>query len=137
MSGSSPVECRDPTRLRPCLEEAKLWFHFRSLDPGRCAWMLSQEGLTRLGQPHGVAPAACVLDSVDDHIKANASEIEPILRGGQARVIELLTMPAAKGFPMSGPAGEEECGPRLGVIAENREHGPLVLRREVKEAVPG
>ena len=54
----------------------------------------------------------------------------------QAGVIKRFTLEAAQRNAMGRPAGKHQCGTRLGMNLENREHSTLILRRQVKETVP-
>ena len=54
----------------------------------------------------------------------------------QAGVIKRFTLESAQCNAMGRSAGKHQCSAWLGMGLENREHSPLILRRQVKETVP-
>src|SRR5262245_52490561 len=84
-----------------------------------------------------MATAIRVFCDVGDDVEAIDLEQTTIFGRRQAAVIERLAMEGANGFAVAGPTRKQQCRRRRGVLAENREHPPLMLRSEMKETVPG
>lgn len=71
-----------------------------------------------------------------DQSKPRLMEQPLIFFGIKARMIERFSVIAAQAFPLLWTCIEQEESARGGVSGEHREHGPLVIRCEVEEAVP-
>jgi hypothetical protein len=82
-------------------------------------------------------PAAIrVFGGVGHDIEAIAAEQQAVLAGTEARVIERLSLERADRFPEGWAAREQQRRTWQGMVTEDRKHQALLVRSQVKEAVP-
>ena len=89
-----------------------------------------------LCQPHGVTSTECILCSMRNHPKAVRRKQLPILCGRKTRVVQPLTTQGTDGFAVPGATGEQQGRTRRSMLSEDSEHPPLLVRGQMKEAVP-
>src|SRR6266481_1825262 len=83
-------------------------------------------------------PAAVrVFAAVQENGKTLFGQQPAIFLRPKARVMQLLAIEIADGCPFCRPAGEEKQALRRHMLSEHGEHCPLIVRRQMKEAVPG
>jgi hypothetical protein len=97
----------------------------------------SADDLPELREPDRVAPNVGILDHMRHHDEADPLEQVALFEAIEARVKEWLASVRADGFAVRWSARELQCRTRGGVPAKDREHPPLVVMVEMKEAVPG
>jgi hypothetical protein len=74
---------------------------------------------------------------VSDDIEAMGVQQRSVFIRVQTRVIERFASKLAHRDPMGGPTRKHQCRTRRRMRPENRKHLTLILRTEVKKAVPG
>src|SRR6478752_6536842 len=98
---------------------------------------IADRWLSQSCEPDRVPAAVRVLGDMGQDVEAVLVEQGPVLRRGQAAVIEPLTLEGADCLAMPGPAGEHQRRARRSMLSEDREHRSLVFGGEMKETVPG
>ena len=84
-----------------------------------------------------MAAAIRILGLEDEDLEAVFRQQGPVLVRIETGMVERLSAEAADRLAPGRPAGEHQrrTGPRMG--GEYRKHRPLVMRRQMEEAVPG
>lgn len=93
--------------------------------------------LRLLCEPDGALPARRVRDGVGDDVEAVVAEKVTIFGLVEACVVERFTLVAPDLLTGRWTTVEQQNRTRRGMPGEGREHPSLIMRREVKEAVPG
>ena len=83
------------------------------------------------------APIFPILDDVGNDLEVDAAEQRCVFVWAQAGVIQRVASVLSHAFAVVWPAVEYQHGGRREVSGEDAEHPTLVVRREVKEAIPG
>src|SRR5262245_17446525 len=85
-----------------------------------------------------MAAAFRIFGAVEDDVVTMNIQQSCVRRGIEARMVELVAEEIASyGLPFGQPAREHQHAAGGRVSAECREHSPLVVGWEMKEAVPG
>jgi hypothetical protein len=89
-----------------------------------------------LGKPD-CAVADRVFDDMRDEVETVFCKQGTVFFGHQTGMVELFAAELPYRFAVRPATGEDQRGPGGGVGVENRKHGPLVVRRQMKQAIPG
>ncbi|WP_249141517.1 hypothetical protein [Bradyrhizobium liaoningense] len=87
-------------------------------------------------QPRRPPSGRRIVCDMQDHLKAGRRGERFILGGRQARVVQRIAAVFADDFAVMRSGVEHQPGTAGRVVGEDSEHPPLVVRVEVKEAIP-
>ncbi len=96
----------------------------------------SQSPLFPACQPDRAPPALRIVADVFDHLKACLIQQSSILFRIEASVIERLALELPQNRTMLRSAGEHQRSPGPDMLGEHRKHPLLILRGQMKEAMP-